>query len=192
MYADLSQTATPQVAQSITLLEANNTVKILSAIDHIVDQSISQATQPLAPTSREGPSSSVSNSSQPVTAKPTPAPLTPSQPGVRQLASNFIRPGSRIYRGAAAQDASQCICQGIRQTSRPAASMPPVSLLLTRLTVLDVAQQKNLPDTELDRDLLAYVGNWARSCGSDRGRVSCFKMGAMALGDKSSFQTAGE
>ena len=49
--------------------------------------------------------------------------------------------------------------------------MPPVSLLLTRLTVLDVGQQMKLPDAELDRDTLAYVGNWARNMWIEQGKL---------------------
>ncbi|DBB16412.1 TPA: hypothetical protein ACH3X3_014698 [Trebouxia sp. C0006] len=49
--------------------------------------------------------------------------------------------------------------------------MPPVSLLLTRLTVLDVGQQMKLPHAELDRDTLAYVGNWARDMWIEQGKA---------------------
>lgn len=48
--------------------------------------------------------------------------------------------------------------------------MPPVSLLLTRLTVLDVGQELGLSDAELDRDALAYVGNWARDAWIGQGK----------------------
>ncbi|DBA76719.1 TPA: hypothetical protein ACH3X2_008752 [Trebouxia sp. C0005] len=50
-------------------------------------------------------------------------------------------------------------------------SMPPMSLLLTRLTMLDVGQQIELPDTELDRDTLAYVGSWAHDMWIKQGKA---------------------
>ncbi len=55
--------------------------------------------------------------------------------------------------------------------------MPPVSLLLTRLAVLDVGQQMKLSDAELDQDTLAYVGNWARDMWIEQGKAELVQDG---------------
>ena len=150
IYTDLSQAAAPEAAQGIALFEANNRTKILSAIDHIVDQSVSQATQLLpAAVREEAPSSPKLNSSQQPAVNSTQAPSTPSQPSTQQFPRSFQRQPTRSVgikrthpQVSSQLNASHKKCQRAQQ----AASMPPVSLLLTRLTVLDVAQHMKLPD----------------------------------------------
>jgi len=121
----------------------------------------------------------------------TQAPLTPSQPVTRQVPGALDCSSTQLTSSTSSQHASQgpdsrhaCpagtpgqpkslhASQGVRPTvaSMPV-SMPPVSLLLTRLTVLDVGQQMKLPDAELDRDTLAYVGNWARDMWIEQGKA---------------------
>jgi len=84
---------TPAVAQSVKLLEANSAVKILSAIDQLVDQ----ATQPqlddqlVAPVEKQ-PASPTVKSTQQIEASPTQVPATPSQPKIAQL--SFRRSGA--------------------------------------------------------------------------------------------------
>ena len=258
------------------MLEANNTVKILSAMDQIVDQSVKQATQPLLehtkqkglcspekrtsdadqglPHSHKGTSDLELHSSQDTAEGPTQAPCTPSQPGImpstpyqhsstpagtsQQLSTpeaahqspitppkasqpNMIpltpaaptagKPSGKAEGQSVAPSNRQSLTAAqtparviplrqsggqsdkapsefqpthpdhtntrIRAQTRQKASMPPVSLLLTRLTVLDVAQQLRFPDAELDRDFLAYVGNWARELWIESGKCAvraCF------------------
>lgn len=177
LYSEYSQTAAPEMAQSLKVREQNAAIKMLSAVDHLVDQSVRQATLPqldAEPIAGGKQPSSPANATH-VDSIPTQAPLTPSQPGIRQLPGELDCSSTQLTSSTSSQHASQgsdsrhtCpagtssqpkslpASQGVRPT---AASMPPVSLLLTRLTMLDVGQQMKLPDAELDRDTLAYVGN---------------------------------
>lgn len=193
LYSEYSHNAAPEIAQSLRVREQNAAIKILSAVDHLVDQSVNQATLPLLHAqliASEKQPSSPANPTQ-VDFVPTQAPLTPSQPVTRQVPGALDssstqltsstssrhasqRPNSHLTcpAGTSGQPKSLPASQGVRPTaaSMPV-SMPPVSLLLTRLTVLDVGQQMKLPDAELDRDTLAYVGNWARDMWIEQGKA---------------------
>ncbi len=46
LYSEYSQSAAPEIAQSLKVREQNAAVKIMSAVDHLVDQSVRQATLP--------------------------------------------------------------------------------------------------------------------------------------------------
>lgn len=195
IYTDLSQAAAPEAAQGIALFEANNRTKILSAIDHIVDQSVSQATQLLPDAVREeAPSSPKLNSSQQPAVNPTQAPSTPSQPSTQQFPGSFHRQPSRSVgiKRTHSQVSSQLNASHKNgQHVQQAASMPPVSLLLTRLTKLDVAQQMQLPDAELDRDALAYVGNWARELWIASGKAQLLQDGRDGSWQRVTFKDSG-
>ena len=193
LYSEYSQSAAPEIAQSLKVREQNAAINILSAVDHLVDQSVRQATLPLLdaePIASEKQPSSPAKTTQ-VDSIPTQAPLTPSQPVTRQVPGALYCSSTQLTSSTSSQHASQrpdshLACpagtsgqpkslhasKGVRSTaaSMPV-SMPPVSLLLTRLTVLDVGQQMKLPDTELDRDTLAYVGNWARDMWIEQGKA---------------------
>ena len=47
LYSEYSHKAAPETAQSLRVREQNAAIKILSAVDHLVDPSVSQATLPL-------------------------------------------------------------------------------------------------------------------------------------------------
>lgn len=196
LYSEYSQNAPSEIAQSLRVREQNAAIKILPAVDQLVDQSVSQATLLLLnsePIASEKQPTSPAQTTQ-ADSSPTQAPLTPSQPVTKQVPGALYcsssqltsptgsqyasqRPGIRYSHltspaGRSGQPNSLSASQGVRPTgaSRPV-SMPPVSLLLTRLTVLDVGQQMKLPDTELDRDTLAYVGNRARDMWIEQGKA---------------------
>ncbi|DBA81889.1 hypothetical protein WJX77_001193 [Trebouxia sp. C0004] len=188
LYSEYSQSAAPETAQSFKLREQNAAIKILSAVDHLLNQSVRQATSPLLdaePIACEKQPTSPAKTTQ-VYSIPTQALLTPSQPVTRQVPGVLYCSSSQLTSSTGSQHASQRpgtsgqskslpTRQGVRPSgaSMPV-SVPPVSLLLTRLTALDVGQQMKLPDTELECDMLAYVGNWA--CGLSRARPGWFRM----------------
>lgn len=173
IYTDLSNKATPATAKSIKLLEANSNVKILSALKMLVDQSVSHVVL-------SKPDLDISQSSQSYLS--TPAPQTPCQPVYR---GTVQQSANRLTGSLGSQDTSQDSehkCSQLQQkldvgsqssspvpcyplaspVGLPGVSMPAPSMLMTRLTVLSVGQKLGLSDAELDRDALAYVGNWAR------------------------------
>ncbi len=87
LYSEYSQNAAPEIAQSSKVREQNAAIKTLSAVDHLVDQSVRQATLPqldAEPVTSEKQPSSPASTTQ-VDSIPTQAPLTPSQPGTRQV-----------------------------------------------------------------------------------------------------------
>ncbi len=86
------------MAQSLKVREQNAAIKILSAVDHLVDQSVSQATLPqldAEPINSEKQPSSPAKATQ-VDSIPTQAPLTPSQPVLGTLkCSALISPAQQ-------------------------------------------------------------------------------------------------
>ena len=177
LYTQLSQTANPAIQRSVKLLEANSSLRLMAAVEQIVQQSIDQATQSSQSlASKQVPDDSLSGSKESdesQVGKSPQTPQTPTQSAVRCLPASVANSASQTGSQQTSQRYTVPYSQSNysipgRRAASPSgltsatASMPSQRLLLTRLTVLDVAQQLGLPDAELDRDAIAYIGNWAR------------------------------